>query len=198
MSRLEDLTEEVLTEGRLAPASFEVGRADPVAFWRGEDVGIVFSLVRRTNGDFYGLTSAAHRQPDCSWAATGLTMDTPVSDGLPERPDAGAIDVIAIQSLSFQWAFAGLASAGIDHVVLRSGSGESAFPVFEPLGIFLAVASRPPPGDVLRLTGGTSTQPFTFTVPEDRFPDPAPDAADPEAGLTLVDKVVPPERSEPG
>src|SRR4051794_24461532 len=97
MSQVEDVSEEVLTTGRVAPTRFPERIPVPVAFWQGESVGIAFCLRRDRDGRFHGLVTGCRREPGGPWRATGETLaavglsrDTP-----PERPrdEPGSIGI---------------------------------------------------------------------------------------------------------
>jgi hypothetical protein len=171
MSRLDDLTEAIVSTGRVDARAAGIGEPNPVAFWRGEDVGIVFSLVQLRDGGFIGLTTDARRESDGSWSATGLVIEAPVPDAF-ERPPQGSLDVFAAHGLSFHLALPGVASRDIVEVELETGSAPFLFPVSEPLGFFLAVVPEPSPGTEVRLTGRPGDARFVYVV-SDVFEDAA-------------------------
>jgi hypothetical protein len=160
MSRLEALAEEVLTSGRLPAATFDRGRPDPIAYWRGDDAAFVSFLLRRSDGAFDVLTTGALRGSDGEWEAGGATMGSGVSYEFPARPASG-IDVFAMHGSGGHIGFPGFAAPGVREVLI---DGAGSFPVFEPRGGFLAAVPTPAPGTELTLSAGGG-EPFVYTMP---------------------------------
>lgn len=134
MSRLERLAAEILNTGRLPDATFERGRPDPIAFWREGELGMVAFLSHRSDGAFDVLSVGGEPGPGGEWADFGAVIGSGVSYEFPERPETG-IDVFAMHGTSGISGFPGFAAPGVEEVVAEGLS----FPVFEPLGAFLAV-----------------------------------------------------------
>jgi hypothetical protein len=192
MSATDRAAEEVLTTGRLPGAEFEVRVPTPVAFWRGDEVGFAFCVRRERGGAFNGLITGCSRASDGSWEAIETIAALDVSDGPPVRPrsdglGAAGIELFGTQGMAAHMAFPGLAAAGLDEISVQTGTATTTFPVFEPLGFFLAVVPDQPAGGDVRLIGRAGADPVVYTVPE--LWDPIPE--DP-SGAFLIDKVVRP------
>jgi hypothetical protein len=175
VSQVELVSEEALTTGRVAPEDFPERVPVPVAFWRGELVGIAFCLRRDRDGRFHGLVTACWREAGGPWQATGETMaavglsrDVP-PDRPRDEPGSIGIELFGAYGMSSQLTFPGIAAAGLREVTMESKVGARTFPVFEPLGFFVAVAPVGPHTAKIRLGGRPGVEPYLYELP--RFID---------------------------
>jgi hypothetical protein len=164
MSATERVAEETLNSRRLTGAEFEVRVPVAVAFWRGEELGFVFSLRRDRDGRFHGLTTDCTREPGGAWSAMGATFAAVgIFQDAPERPpESDGFEIFGVHGSSFHLAFPGIAAPGVPDITVASDTASATFPVFEPLGFFLAVVPYPAQGSELRLSGRPGTEPWVY------------------------------------
>jgi len=96
-------------------------------------------LLHRSDGAFDVLSVGGEPSLNGEWDDFSAVFGSGVSYEVPERPAAG-LDVFAMHGTDGMVGFPGLAAPGVEEVLLEGLS----FPVFEPLGGFLAVARADP------------------------------------------------------